>query len=634
MARISKKPKKSKKPSATTLRRIAQRPATRIVEPDYSVSVAREILKKQSKSVRSKRLEAYTWGFGLEHETQFFHIPFPMVKKPKNFTGNIKNFTLYNTQDPVLKVLSKFNEYSSEYVSPMNKDFLEKTPYEPTGRRCQKQWVLKKVPIEMPEFITSNPFSNIKTGKRTMEDYCKELVNLEKRYVYLMMLNGGAKKLINKYGALSPFPYGMSNYIRVPKRSISGKYQYHNALWEDYTGSYHVTITLPFIPKNDHNYSKKETEKFIKMHENFANQFQWLEPLLLTGFFSCDQKAVGTKEKRVRGSFRVMRVGWGNLAGTDVRKFKSGIGRYSNIKSKWREGLDFHDLGKLDYCKKVTVKEQGAISALSSDFRTFGSTDPKRPWHRESGAGMHIPNGIEIRIFDHFNSKYIKELCRFIAYVAANSHRHKADKYVYNSASWNTATREIMKHGWRAILSNDYVKMLSRTLGLTLKPKTMMAYDILLEVNDKLYAKNKDDDWIFLMLENATKPVIPNINRRSWEYAFTLALNRDESLRKRFNRFLKEIPTSRTPVKEFDKLLFKHLPKPNWKDNVVDIYHYLKQKGIIHCDGKTFMLRNKNRIIMDYLDLELLMEWFTPVMSSKILPMFPKAYVNYKKNLR
>ena len=96
-----------------------------------------------------------------------------------------------------------------------------------------------------------------------------------------------------------------------------------------------------------------------------------------------------------------------------IRKFNKGVGRYSNIKSYWRNGLEFKGLDRLDKCAGMSDAvraESGAISSLSSDFRTFGSTDPKRPWHRESGTGMTKPNGIEIRIFDNFDRNYLQDL--------------------------------------------------------------------------------------------------------------------------------------------------------------------------------------------------------------------------------
>ena len=51
--------------------------------------------------------------------------------------------------------------------------------------------------------------------------------------------------------------------------------------------------------------------KFIKIHQNFCNQLQWIEPLLLTAYFTGDESAPGSVREYVRGSFRVMIIGWG-----------------------------------------------------------------------------------------------------------------------------------------------------------------------------------------------------------------------------------------------------------------------------------------------------------------------------------
>ena len=73
---------------------------------------------------------------------------------------------------------------------------------------------------------------------------------------------------IQKKGPLNSFPFGMSNYVL-----FNGKPN------PEYTGSYHITMTMPYT-------SKTTSKKFRDMHINFANQMQWLEPLLLTAFFS------------------------------------------------------------------------------------------------------------------------------------------------------------------------------------------------------------------------------------------------------------------------------------------------------------------------------------------------------------
>ena len=105
-----------------------------------------------------------------------------------------------------------------------------------------------------------------------------------------------------------------------------------------------------------------------------------------------------------------------------------------------------------NYCRDLSPelkkKEPGAVSGFSSNFRTFGSTDPDRPWHRESGVGMTKPNGVELRIFDHFDSYYLQELCKIVIYIAENSRIHQTKKYVYKNKAWIEALQKIMMHGW------------------------------------------------------------------------------------------------------------------------------------------------------------------------------------------
>ena len=233
-------------------------------------------------------------------------------------------------------------------------------------------------------------------------------------------------KLVKKYGELVEYPSGMTRHLKVPKLiGSSYKNPKNDNTLTEYNGSYHITFTLPYTPK-----IKKSD--FIKMHQNFCNQLQWIEPLLLTAYFTGDEMAPGSLEKRVRGSFRVMIIGWGNLAGTDVRLLSKGIGRYAKTPTYWRKNLKFYESDKLKPCYKPSpaALQEDAITTLSSDIRTFGSTDPDRPEHRESGVGMTVPNGIEFRIFDHFQDKYI--------YKLVNNIRMDVGKYIMSCKGKHT----------------------------------------------------------------------------------------------------------------------------------------------------------------------------------------------------
>lgn len=571
-----------------------------------SITLANELMKKESKTARFKRLSKYQWGFGLEHEVQIFHRPDVVFNK------NIESYIMFNSK-PFIEELLK-----SDKTSLLDKEFLQKIPFEPTGRKCAGKVVLPKTPVPMPEFVTEKPFNTLK-AKRPIEAYAQEIREKEDRFYRLLNTNNRVIKLEEKYGKLNQYPFGMTNYFKYSTNN-SINYSFpktkdgKDKLFTDYLGSYHITITLPFTEKTT-------LDKFIKIHQNFANQIQWLEPLLITAFFSSDQKAVGTKEQRIKGSYRVARVGWGNFAGSDVRKFNKGIGRYSNIKTFWRDNLEFYEVKKVNHCKKISPKlkkvEPGAVQALSSNFRTFGSTDPNRPWHRESGIGMTKPNGVELRIFDHFDSHYLQELCKFTTLVAENSRVHQSKKYVYKNQDWITSLQRIMLQGWNAELTDGYIKDLRSELGLKINTKSKIAYDILYEINQELFKKNKDGDWTYMMLDNITIPKLPHINRHSWETGLMMKLNRNKELMNNFNKVIQKLPNNKEmTIKEFEQIFYEHFNKKLWEDDIEDVIYFLESIQIVVLNFKTdghinwIRLKDKRRILN--FNNELLQEWNRP----------------------
>ena len=54
-----------------------------------------------------------------------------------------------------------------------------------------------------------------------METYCNEIYQHQKRFFKLMRKDKTVQKQIKKYGDLSTFPFGMSNYVAFPKKSTA-----------------------------------------------------------------------------------------------------------------------------------------------------------------------------------------------------------------------------------------------------------------------------------------------------------------------------------------------------------------------------------------------------------------------------
>lgn len=534
------------------------------------------------KSTRYNRLKDYRWGFGLEHELHVFHLPYPKRNE------YIKDFIVYDSWDAVINILE--NPLSSKYgLTALQKHFLSNIPFETSGRLCHGKWVIKKIEFKMPEIITDHPFSSLKEGKRSIESYCHQLMDREAEFLNLLYdfdrLN---QSKIKKYGALMYYPTGYSSYIQEPRSYLGGKYKFKPTLTKDYLGSFHLTVTLPY----NHKTSEKE---FINIHKNFANQLQWLEPLLLSAFFSSDDTAMGTTQKDVRGSFRVMRIGWGNFAGSDVRKFDKGIGRYSNIKTFWREGLEFYGLNKLKYCSTPTIQEPGAISALSSNFRTFGAPDPNKPDERKSGAPMTIPNGVEFRIFDHFPTIYLEEMCKLVMMVAENSRKHHTKQYVYKNKAWKMTMHTIMKNGWKAHVPESYIDELRTMLGLKIATTNFQAYHVLEVVNNELFQKNKGGDWAYLLLDEASRKsaaVLPKINQHSWELGFLIKMNRNKNILNSWNLILRSIKNYKSFTREeFEVMFYQAFNKKNWEHNIDDIIYFLETREYLklHTDSHGYI---------------------------------------------
>jgi hypothetical protein len=515
-----------------------------------------------------KKLYDYTWGLGIEHEMHIFH-------KPKESSKNIVDYTLFDSYSAVQRILED-KENSLLDISYDDYEFLKNNvPFETSGRRCNDKWVIKTVPVKMPEFITNKPFCSLRT-KNDIKRMTKTIIFEKERFYNLLMLDKNTKKLVKKYGALAEYPYGMTRYLKCPLNDHDGKYIFEKnsdkkpLLVPEYNGSYHITFTLPY---------KENIKKniFIKMHQNFCNQLQWLEPLLLTSYFTGDEYAPGSLDKRVRGSFRVMIIGWGNFAGTDVRLLKEGIGRYAKTPTYWREGLKFIDVDKLKPCYKPSpmALKEGATSSLSSDFRTFGSTDPLRPMHRESGIGMTVPNGVEFRIFDHFSDKYIDHLLMLISLVAENSRVTETKGYVYENDVWIDALHTIMKDGYKAKLSKKYIDLLRKKLGLKINTKSIVAFDIFKKIYKELWEKNIDGIWTKIFHCNKIPLyddyIIPEINKKGWQFAFMNMANNDKNIMNNFNKLSDYINKNKIVSYKDFSLKVIDLFGANWANDIEDI---------------------------------------------------------------
>lgn len=584
-----------------------------------AISILQSSYEKKKLHIQEEKLKNMKWGMGLEHETQYYYLQKPNSVLPSNEKSNKIKITrkIYDLSEIVLCLTKEFLEdiinggrIEREYltnndvqllqniysnITESEKEYLSSIDYEETGRKCDGKIVLDKIlykndPIRMPEFITNNPFSKL-INQKTIHNYVFQLRQREELFEKIIIQHPIIKKFINSHNIkIIQYPFGMTSNIKVRNDYYSTSEKLDKKTYRDYCGSYHFTITLPFEDKEK--YTKEDEEKFVSTHYNFGAMFQWIEPLLLASYFSCDQDAVGTSEKKIRGSFRVARVGWGNFAGSNMRKKNKGVGRYADVEQKWRKSFDFYESNITKYCNApFKSKKESAISSFSSNIRTFAPSITSNPKNRISGAPMKIPNGMEIRIFDHFPVLYLESLLQIIVLISANSKRKNIEVFVYDDKDWIDTIRKIMLEGWRADISPLYVKKLEEMLDLQIELKSYMAFDVLVAVVSSLYEKNKNSDFVYLMYGNNVHPQIPMINKYSWDFAFMLKLVKDEDSYKKYIIFLQKLTTI-SKINEIEDVVIDCMGK-SWKDNWKDIMYFLSEKNLIQINDEKFEINTK-----------------------------------------
>lgn len=536
--------------------------------------------------------KSFKWGIGIEHEVHLFHMPI--------FKNEIiDHLIVYDVESGVNRLL---DDYSKKKVNLSKSDlnFLKNIPFELSGRMCNGKKIINKIPIKMPELITSYPFCFVDRFRtiKALDD----IFNFKNKLIKLLKKDKLTKELIKEYGDLDEHPYGMSRYIKYGTIK-NGKYNFKqdnkkkDILYTDYTGSYHVTLTLP--------YTEETTDKeFIEMHKNFCNQLQWIEPFLLIGFFSGDEYAPGSKYDRVRGSFRMMNVGWGNIAGSDVRLFDKGIGRYAKTKIYWREKFLLHETDKLKPCIKPSpyAKKEGGITSYGTDLRTFGDNEKGI---RVSGYPMKKPNGIEIRIFDNFDSKYIRSLMLLLFLLIENSMSTVTKDYVYENKEWIANMQNIMRYGYTAKINKSFINLINKKLKINIiQYENINIYNCLLKA---LYKKNKNKFYYNLLSDYydskgkekfMVSKDVPieyyyiKINEDSWVLGFLFKLIKYPNTLNKFNQLLKIIIyLQKISYEKMSELILITLGN-NWKYDIDNILMFLKQTRFINYKNINFKKNN------------------------------------------
>ena len=541
-----------------------------------------EVNNSNSKLVKGSTMS--TWAAGIEMEHTYVLNP---LSKKGNMEDNLKQFYILDIGKIVKYIIKKYK----------NSNIYRNIPEaEVSGRKCGGVSIIKPDPRHsMLEIATNDPFSlksNIKIEKNNILYYSKKIISLQKKSIKdLNIFYKNEKLWENKhiYNSVIPYPYSMSN--RLKNADIILDNMKDTKKKTNYTGSYHITLTLPFKPLENR-------ELYYEKYKRYINQFQWIEPLIVALYTTTDMRGIGSKKVYSRASYRILLSGWGNPAGSDVRKFDQGLTRKVNIPLYWRKGLHFPGKDKVEkYCGNPKRKYDNEyvdpdrdLFDMGGDFRTPSGGHGENWSVRNRLKGEF--NGVEMRILDYFPPRHMASLLRIIVFLLENSRNKNNEIYVYEDKDWIKTIQNVFKDGWRAELPKNYIKKLEKALYLRFPTKPTMLYEFWSVFLETLYEKNNNGLYVREMLPEYIKnennigifkykqPMLDkrNPNKESWDFGFLLKLNDSKNLRETIIHLFQSLEMNKKiSINDFKKHYKKNI-STSWSNNMVDMVYFFSER--------------------------------------------------------
>lgn len=549
---------------------------------------------------KNKELVVIPKAFGLEMEATYIINPLSTKEK-------FNSFYMLN--------ISRIITYIDKHYGSSKYKYIQEA--EVSGRTCAGVAIIDPDPRHsMLEIATDQAFGFKKTlDFDDLLDYSDYLIKIQKNAIKDLNSFFSKENLYkNKnYKSIIPYPYAMSDRLKNSEIILSNKKDTKNKT--NYTGSYHVTITIPYNPLI------KSLDTYYENYKRYINQFQWIEPMIIAFYTTTDMRGIGSKEKHARASYRILMSGWGNPAGSDVRKFDQGLTRKVNIPLYWRKGLKFKGMEKLEkYCanpkKKYAhnyVDPDRDLYDMGGDFRT-PSGDHGQDW---SVRDRPLGGPVEMRILDFFPPQHMASLLRILAFIIENATRTENKIYVYKDKDWIETIQNVFKEGWKSKIPKGYINKLEKALDLKFPKKPLMLESFFNVFLDTLYKKNKNGFYVNQLLrkeyKKQSKLVYANPNRESWDFGFILKLYDSIKTRDIIKNVF--IDAKKITLKNFEKHYKKKMPS-DWKNNMIDMIYFFELRGAIkiYNDNDGFIKNitiNNNKIcdIVDNYKRELFKLW-------------------------
>lgn len=207
--------------------------------------------------------------------------------------------------------------------------------------------------------------------------------------------------------------------------------------------TYHFNLTIPTELNKDGEI--KDKVDFIKKHQRTIRLFQWLSPLFMVKFGSSDYLSHHdnnvnlTKASQRCAMSRYIGVG---TYDTDVMKTGKLVQMNFNAHPMHENPLWWVN-------RYAEISDYEKIDKIGLDVN----------FHK------HKNHGIEFRIFDYFDEKYLKEVLNFLIFIMDHSILNEIDNPICD-LEWNNFVYESIINGKETVVPENYIALLEKILGI------------------------------------------------------------------------------------------------------------------------------------------------------------------------
>ena len=319
-----------------------------------------------------------------------------------------------------------------------------------------------------------------------------------------------------------------------------------------------------------YNWLKYTYSDFHKLHKNWAIGIQWIMPLILSCYSSCDPLSIGDNDKLTELSYRI---------------YISYFAPFINLDDVMNDNIP------IERTYEGKEKRNTKIIQLSKDTFDYENNMYDGNEFRSEGHGFKF--GFELRIFDNFDIELMGMLLEMLILLA--DHIAYINKHYtfnpYDNDILNTQIIAILKQGWNTKIESNYIDLLNQQLDIKLdNSKGQDAYTIMNNIYrllQKTYiTKNKSK-----ILGKGIGPYgrhminrghgiknFPNVNRESWNYNFNkLIWNPNTRIKQRITEAISKSNTRDELVVNLQNYLGE-----TYDTDIDDIICFLLDKKIIN----------------------------------------------------